>query len=80
MKKTSTVKGKIQRLQSFFDFDRFILKLQAFEVLFEQRSHKLSVNQKIRYCFFRVYQAKVADCIPASAAAQHIEASIKRER
>jgi len=33
--------------------------------------------QKIRYCFSGVDESQFANCLPASAAAQHIEASIK---
>ena len=35
-------------------------------------------KEKIRYCFFKTYQAKMAICVPASAAAQYAWASIKR--
>jgi hypothetical protein len=31
---------------------------------------------KIRHCFFSTNQAKVANCVSASASAQHIEAPI----
>jgi len=33
-------------------------------------------GKKIRHCFFRAHQAKMVNCVPASAAAQHIEAPI----
>ena len=32
---------------------------------------------KIRHCFFRAYKAKMANCVPASAVAQHIETPTK---
>ena len=35
--------------------------------------------QKIGHCFFGAYQAKMANCVSASAAAQHIETPIKRQ-
>jgi hypothetical protein len=74
------VKRKIQNLQSVFDFDRFILKLQVFEVLFEQRSRKGSVNQKIRirFYFFGIYQAKMDDCAPAPAAGNLLRLPLNR--
>ena len=35
------------------------------------------IKKKIRYCFFSANQAKMVNCVSASATAQHIEASIK---
>jgi hypothetical protein len=35
-----------------------------------------SLKEKIRHCFFSTNQAKVANCVSASASAQHIEAPI----
>jgi hypothetical protein len=36
--------------------------------------------KKIRHCFFRAYQRKKLNCVSDSAAAPHIEASIKRHQ
>jgi hypothetical protein len=41
-----------------------------------------SSRLKIGHCFFGAYQyqRKMVNCVPASAAAQHIEASIKQKQ
>jgi hypothetical protein len=39
-----------------------------------------SDQKKIKHCFFGAYQGKIANCVSASTAAQHIEASIKRNQ
>ena len=34
------------------------------------------MKEKIRYCFFRAYQARLASCVASSVTAQHIEAPL----
>jgi len=40
----------------------------------------LSKDKKIRYCVFEADETKMLNCVPASAAAPHIETSIKRHQ
>jgi len=40
----STAKGKIHNLQGVFDFDRFMLKLLDFHVLFSQTLKPLRIG------------------------------------
>jgi len=57
--------------------DRFMRGHLCFVTICLNKSY---LSKKIRSCFFEADESKMVNCVPASATAQHIEASIIRHQ